>query len=132
MIVAFTSAFPIIYTEDIARALAFYRDLLGFVEDFRFPDDGEPVFVYLKLADGALALAEVNAATVPIHGKQLRPATGQQFEMCVYTDDIDAAVEKLRATGVPVLAEAVDQPWGEGLAYVGDPDDNPVMITAPA
>jgi lactoylglutathione lyase len=24
-----------------------------------------------------------------------------------------------------------DTPWGERIAFVADPDDNPVMITAP-
>jgi lactoylglutathione lyase len=130
--VSFSSAFPIVYTEDLSRSLGFYRDLLGFEEDFRFPDEGEPVFVYLELADGALALAHVDADTEPIHGKQLRPVEGQQFELCVYADDVDAAVDELRAAGVPVLAEPADQPWSERLAYVADPDGNPLMITAPA
>lgn len=66
----------------------------------------------------------------PLHGKPLRPVSGHRFELCVYTDDVDAAVAELRDAGVPVLAEPADQPWEERLAYVEDPDGNPVMITA--
>ena len=38
-------AFPIISSPDLARALAFYGGLLGAEEEYRFPDEGEPVFV---------------------------------------------------------------------------------------
>jgi lactoylglutathione lyase len=120
--------FPILYSDDLPRALGFYRDLLGFSETLRFPDEGEPEFVALEL-DGAEL--EIGRAADRLHGKPLRPVSGHRFELCVYTDDVDAAVEELRAAEVPVLVEPADQPWRERLAYVEDPDGNPVMITAP-
>jgi lactoylglutathione lyase len=52
------------------------------------------------------------------------------FELCVYTDDVDDAVAQLRIAGHPVLYEPANQPWGERMAYVADPDGNPVMICA--
>jgi lactoylglutathione lyase len=120
--------FPILYSDDLPRALAFYRDLLGFSETMRFPDEGEPEFIALELDGSEVALGR---AADPLHGKPLRPVSGHRFELCVYTDDVDAAVVGLRDAGVPVLVEPADQPWGERLAYVEDPDGNPVMITAP-
>jgi lactoylglutathione lyase len=45
-------------------------------------------------------------------------------------DEVDAAIERLRADGVPVLREPVDLPWGERIGYVADPDDNPVAIAS--
>jgi lactoylglutathione lyase len=120
--------FPILYSDDPSSAVAFYRDLLGFSETFRFPEDGEADFVALKLDGAELAIGR---AGDPLHGKPVRPASGHRFELCVYTDDVDSAVTKLREAGVPVLVEPADQPWNERLAYVEDPDGNPVMITAP-
>jgi catechol 2,3-dioxygenase-like lactoylglutathione lyase family enzyme len=61
------------------------------------------------------------------HGWPIAPHSGG-FELCVYTDDVDAAVEELRSHGVLVLAEPATQPWNERMAYVADPDDHPVMI----
>ena len=29
---------------------------------------------------------------------------------------------------MPVLLDPADQPWGERLAYVEDPEGNPVML----
>ena len=48
--------------------------------------------------------------------------------MFVYVDDVDDAVEGLRATGAAVLREPADMPWGERVAYVSDPDGNPVAL----
>jgi lactoylglutathione lyase len=129
----FRNAFPIIYTQGIAAALEFYRDRLGFVETFRFPAAGEPEFVSLALAGSAgLALAAATDGQIGAHGQAIHPGTGRQFELCVYTDDVDKAVAELRAHGVRVLVEPADQPWGERMAYVADPDGHPVMICAAA
>jgi lactoylglutathione lyase len=130
-VASFRSSFPIVYCSALASSLAFYRDLLGFRESFRFPDEGEPEFVALDLDEGSLGLAAVTADTKAIHGLPLQPWFGHRFELCVYTDDVDAAIADLVEAGVPVLAEPADQPWGERLAYVADPDGNPVHIAAP-
>jgi lactoylglutathione lyase len=34
----------------------------------------------------------------------------------------------MRADGVTVLREPTDMPWGERVAYVTDPDGNPVAL----
>jgi lactoylglutathione lyase len=44
--------------------------------------------------------------------------------------DVDAVVARLRAGGHAALVGPVDQPWGERLAYVRDPEGNTVMLTA--
>ncbi|GIE97193.1 VOC family protein [Paractinoplanes rishiriensis] len=124
----FRDASPIIYTEDLPASLAFYRDRLGLPETYRFPDDGEAVFVGLN----GVSLAAVTDGETGSHGLPIRPRAGRQFEMCVYTDDVDGAVGELRDAGVPVLVEPADQPWGERMAYVADPSGHPVMICATA
>lgn len=44
-------------------------------------------------------------------------------------NDVDEAVDALRSIGAPVVLEPADQPWGERVAYVEDPDGNLVMLT---
>lgn len=46
----------------------------------------------------------------------------------VYVDDCDRAVEHLAAAGVPVLEPPADQPWGERVARVQDPDGTVVIL----
>jgi len=43
-------------------------------------------------------------------------------------DDCDAAVERLRGGGATIVEEPVDQPWGERVARVLDPDGNLVLV----
>jgi lactoylglutathione lyase len=55
---------------------------------------------------------------------------GVRFEMFVYVDDVDDTAEKLRAGGTTVLREPASMPWGERVAYVCDPDGNPVALAS--
>jgi lactoylglutathione lyase len=119
--------FPMLSATDLAASLRFYRDLLGGVEAYRFPED-EPVFVTLRLGDSELGIGAV--AGEPLHGRPQRPASGHRVELCVYVHDVDTAVAACRAAGAPVVLEPVDQPWGERIAYVEDPDGNLVMLAA--
>jgi lactoylglutathione lyase len=43
---------------------------------------------------------------------------------------VDVAVAELKRSGVPVIAEPPDQPWGERVASVADPDGFTVHIGA--
>jgi len=114
----FTAAFPILTVPDLPAALAFYRDLLGFGLAYRFPAEGDPAFVTLRLHDSEIGLGAGDAA----------PAPGSA--LCVYADDCDAAAEKLRAAGTPVVEEPADMPWGERAARVTDPAGHQVLIVA--
>jgi lactoylglutathione lyase len=117
--VTFDEAFPILATPDLARSLGFYRDLLGAEVTYQFPPDGEPGYVGLRLGRSQLGI-----------GQQDRPGTltNDRITLWVYTDDCDAALERLRGAGVEVTQEPVDQPWGERMAVVADPDGNPVIV----
>jgi lactoylglutathione lyase len=85
------------------------------------------VFASFSL-DGSSGIALSGPGT-SLHGLPITPGA-RGFEPCVYTDDVDAAASDLRGRGYEVLLDPVDQPWGERMAYVADPDGNPVMICA--
>jgi lactoylglutathione lyase len=112
---AFTEAFPIITVPDLPAALRFYRDTLGFTEHYRFPDDGDPVFVTLRLGPSELGIGTDATAG---------------YELCVHADDCDRAVAELRAGGAEIMDEPADQPWGERLARAVDPAGHRLMILA--
>jgi len=122
----FTTIFPILITADLRAALGFYRDLLGATVTYEFPGpDGEPGYVGLELGSCHLGIGrDPEAPAEP----------SERFSLWVYADDCDAAVERLRAAGVTIVAEPVDQPWGERVARVLDPDGNLVIVgqAAPA
>jgi lactoylglutathione lyase len=116
----FTTIFPIITTRDLGAALGFYRDLLGAKVGYEFPGpDGEPAYVGLELGDAHLGIGrDPDETRGPSH----------RFSFWVYADDCDAAVERLRDAGVTIVEEPADQPWGERVARVLDPDENLVII----
>ena len=122
-------AFPIIYTPDVARAAAFYSGRLGFQEIFRMPPGDEAGYVGLELDDSRLGLVD---EAWPAERIGVRRGDAPRFELWIYVDDVDATVARLREADVPVLAEPEAMPWGERMAYVSDPDGNPVALAAQA
>ena len=116
------TSFPILSVADLERSLRFYRDLLGGTVDYRFPPEGEPAFVTLRLGDSTLGLGATT-------GGPQGPA-GVGYTLCAYVPDCDAAVEAIRAAGHEIRAEPNDQPWGERIARAGDPDGYEVLLVA--
>ena len=125
----FDELFPILSTPDLARALGFYRDLLGCEVTYRFPpadpDGGAepaPVFVSLGMGGSTLGIGQREAGA--------GETVNDRITLWVYASDCDAAVARLRAAGVTVVAEPVDQPWGERMATVLDPDGTAVIVAS--
>jgi lactoylglutathione lyase len=117
----FRDAFPILLVSDLQRSLGFYRDLIGFEVTYCFPSDSEPQFVSLTIDGGKLGLGASDLAV-----------QSASTAIWLYTDNVDDAVARLREAGVRVVAEPVDQPWGERVASIADPDGFIVHIGAPS
>ena len=81
----------------------------------------------MGLRRGAYEVAVV-ATAWPAEQYGLQMGDGVRFELFVYVDDVNRLVEKLRAGGAAVLREPADMPWGERVAYVTDPEGNPVAL----
>jgi lactoylglutathione lyase len=119
MATRFRDAFPIVMVADMRRSLGFYCDLLGFELAYGFPSEEDPQFASLAVDGGKLGL-----------GVGDKPVESGSTSIWLYTDDVDAAVSDLRGAGVPVVAEPADQPWGERVGSVADPDGYVVHIGA--
>lgn len=120
-----TELFPILSTPDLDRSLGFYRDLLGGTVTYEFAGpDGAAAYVGLDIGGSHLGIGRDAAAA--------EGASRSAFSLWIYTDDCDAAVERLRAAGVVITQEPADQPWGERVARVRDPDGTEVIIGAKA
>jgi lactoylglutathione lyase len=117
----FDELFPILTTADMAKALGFYRDLLGGRVTYQFPAEGEPGYVSVAIGGSHLGI-----------GLQEEPGetANDRVTFWVYAQDCDAAIAALRAAGVPVVQEPADQPWGERMAQVLDPDGNRVLVAS--
>ena len=116
------SVMPNLYTADVERAVAFYRDQLGGKQTFRTPAEGRPSHVELSLGDVTIAVSSRDAVV----GEGLpAPTAGHPMELVVWVDSTDETVASLRAAGAPVLIEPYSgHVSGLRRAYVADPDGN--------
>ncbi|MFV2087916.1 VOC family protein [Micromonospora sp. LOL_021] len=123
---------PNIYTWDIARMIAFYRDNLGFTEVYRFPETGTAVFGTVVKGDFYLTFVTYEQIRSSTGINRIFPGYLRQFDITVLVQtpaEVDAMVTAMAATGVQVLMAPTDQPWGERQAYVTDPEGNLVQIS---
>jgi lactoylglutathione lyase len=122
-------AFPVIYARDVERSVRFYQQFLGFEPHFRLPAEGEAGYVGLRRGSYELAVVTTQSPQQLIG---VTVGSEPRFELFVYVDDVDQTVERLRGAGVRVLRDPEDMFWGERLAYVADPDGNPVALAVGA
>jgi catechol 2,3-dioxygenase-like lactoylglutathione lyase family enzyme len=119
-----------IAVDDHDKALAFYRDALGFevrndvtFEGMRWVTIGSPsqpgVEIVLEppVADPSASSSDKEAAAELLAKGLLR---GVNFR----TDDCDATFERLRAAGAEVLQEPMDMPYGVRDCAFRDPAGN--------
>ncbi|MBM3216258.1 VOC family protein [Candidatus Poribacteria bacterium] len=100
---------------DMERALAFYRDTLGFEVAFTYGDS------WVELATEPITVALIG----PPHSRPAKDSTGPT--MAVAVDDVAKWVEELRAKGVTVIFGPENTPVCD-VAMVFDPDGNRLMI----
>ncbi|HEX2130559.1 MAG TPA: VOC family protein [Actinophytocola sp.] len=120
----FGELFPILSSNDLGRLWRFYRAVFDAEETYRFPVDGADdavAYVALRVGSSSLGIGGVG------DGPGAEAGRGR-IALWVYADDCDAVVARARDAGAGIVAEPADQPWGERLAVIADPDGNEVYI----
>lgn len=121
----FQSPQVILFSDNVTRAAAFYSDL-GFTETFRVPTEGDPIHVDLILDGYKIGIASV-ASSRDDHGLEPIPE-GQRAAVILWTRDTAEAYAKLTANGVPGLKPPYEWLGRLLIAWVTDPDGNPIQI----
>lgn len=113
---------PAFAAHDVDATLRFYR-ILGIEEAFRLHhDDGALMLVYLHVSGDRFV--EVFPGGPPPD-----PDREQSFEhICLLTDDIHAAVERLRENDAPIDSEPLVGLDGNLQAWTRDPDANQIEL----
>ena len=124
-----------ITVNDVDESLAFYRDALGLEVRNDVASDG---FRWVTLGSAAqpdleIVLSEPHAGRSQADGDALQELlTKGVLPMSVFrTDDLDAAFERVRASGAEVLQEPVDQPYGVRDCAFRDPAGNMLRFNQP-
>ena len=108
---------PVLQVDDVARAVAYYRDVLGFEVDFIAGDP--PVHARVSSGDRDAGYA--------VRVRLVARGAGGALEGCSYDwihvgADLDGLFEKYRAAGVTIVSPPTDQPWGLRDFRIRDPD----------
>lgn len=117
---------------DVDESLPFYRDGLG-LDVHNDVASGD--FRWVTLGNAEQSGAEI-VLSVPHAGRSQADGDALQelltkgtLPMIIFSsDDVDAAFERLRASGAEVLQEPIDQPWGPRDCAFRDPSGNMVRI----
>lgn len=114
-----------LYSRDVMRLVRFYEGL-GFRQTFRTPAEGTPVHAEVRLEAFTIGIADVEAA-ITDHG--LNPDLGgRPVELVLWTDDVDGDHARLTAEGAPSLSAPHNFISDFRLAWVADPDGNPIRL----
>jgi uncharacterized glyoxalase superfamily protein PhnB len=111
-----------IYSRDVAKALVFYRDQLGFrvIEDMEY--GGRVVYARLRppLGTNTIALHQLEP------GKELPPMDAIRLYFEVKT--LKKFCEELEKSGIKFSQLPKVMPWGWEHAYLNDPDGHEVSL----
>lgn len=110
-----THAVVLVHDQD--EALEFYTQKLGFVK--RLDLTGED-FRWLEVAPSAEESPAIvlTLATTDEEKAHVGDQTGGRYSLFVLTtDDCQTAYEQLKANGVTVIGEPMDNPWGLAVQF---------------
>jgi catechol 2,3-dioxygenase-like lactoylglutathione lyase family enzyme len=105
---------------DQDRALAFYRDVLGFRVVTDQPMDGNQRWIELRIPG-----TDTGVALFTPQGHEDR--IGAYQNLSFWTDDVHKTFEELRSRGVEFEGEPAKQEWGTYVIF-NDPDKNKFVL----
>jgi len=71
-----------------------------------------------------LELMEMPAAEAGV----LPEGAPEGWTLAIEVEDLDAALERCRSAGAPILRDPADHPWGDRSFVAADPGGNPVVF----
>lgn len=118
-----TELSPSFTANDLAKSMAWYRDVLGFVVGERWEREGKLVGCELRAGSVGLMLGQDDWK------KGRDRSKGEGFRLyCGTNQDVDALARAIKARGGKLDSEPADQPWGSRDFSVTDPDGFKITI----
>ena len=109
----------IVSVAELDRALAFYRDALGFAEKYRTAD------IVM------LGVPGVGDQELLLHQRPPTPGLAG-VAVSLVVDDVDAMTAAAERAGCNVVDAPADQPWGERQSVLLDPDGHVLCLVSAA
>jgi uncharacterized glyoxalase superfamily protein PhnB len=110
---------------DLAKSLAWWRDVLGFTVEQQHEREGRLLAVSLSAGDVRILLGQDDGA------KGWGRTKGDGFSLQITTgQDIDALAARIKDAGGILENEPVDTPWGRRMFRLRDPDGFRLTISS--
>ncbi|MDB5447230.1 MAG: glyoxalase-like protein [Phenylobacterium sp.] len=109
-----------IYGTDLRRAVAFYRDVVGW--PLVTTDEA---FGYARMDAGAVS---VGLGAVDAGSELAKALVGRHTGIGLEVADVDAAYAAMREKGAVFSMPPTRQPWGGYMAMFLDPDGNEIEL----
>ncbi len=108
-----------LFVADVAKAVAFYRDVLGFEVL-----SGWGEYVPVRLGSVTLGLGPIDGLSAEHYFRPEieRQRRGLGAEIVIEVPDVLALHERVAASGYPISTELKDRPWGLTDFRLSDPD----------
>jgi predicted enzyme related to lactoylglutathione lyase len=113
-----------VFVSDQERALAFYRDKLGFAITMDMPFAPGVRWLTVAPHKGATEFILFHPAMAGADADEMRRRVGTWTGIVLVTDDCRARYRELQALGVPFTAEPQQPFWGGWITELSDPDGN--------
>ena len=120
-----SEASPSFTVGDLAKSLAWYRDVLGFAVEERWEQEGKLMGVSLRAGSVLFMVGQDDWKK----GRDRKK--GQGFRLyCTTTQNVDALAKGIEARGGKIDEGPRDQPWGSRDFSMTDPDGFKLTIGA--
>jgi lactoylglutathione lyase len=125
-----TLGWTIVYVDDPVAASAFYAATFGLIPEFAAPDGS---YAQLDTGQTKLAFASYVLGESNFPGGVARPDPDRppNVEITLVTEDVDGATRVAQDAGCTSLAEPVDKPHGQRVAFLRDPFGTLIEIGTP-
>ena len=114
--------------KDLDASIRFYRDAIGFAVAHSFTHEGKVVAAVVVAGDCRLVLNQDDGKL----GWDRIKGQGFYLQINVASPaDVDAAAERIKATGAALLNEPADRPWGVRMFQFQDLDGFKLGVSTP-
>lgn len=123
--------YTIFYVKDVTKSIEFYEQAFGFVRKFITPENdyGEILSGETTISFGSAEFMGSNFDGGFIESDLNNKPFG--IEIGLLADDVSKAITQAKNAGAIIVAEPIQKPWGQTVAYVRDINGFLVEICTP-
>ena len=123
--------YAILYVSDVTKSIEFYEKSFGFTRKFVTPEND---YGELETGQTTISFASTELANSNLkNGFIASDLSHKPFatEIGLVTENVSEIVELAAKNGATILADPMEKPWGQTVAYVRDLDGFLIEICTP-